>query len=191
VPATPRRGREARRGLSQPAARPLAVRHDRDDLLDQREAAGAYAAITPGSGSRGGDQHPSGWQRLFGSSIQPPAGRPPAGTEPRRAAGAGGLGAAVTSDQVKGNLNPRTNLIYVADDASEAVSVISGRTNKTIATIALGRRSVGIAVNPRTNVIYVTNYVSNTLSVISGRTNKVTATIRRVGSFPRELPSTR
>jgi hypothetical protein len=82
---TSRRGREARRGLSQSRRETAAVSQDRDDLLDQREAARAYTASTPGKGSRGGDQHPSpqgrGWQRLFGHpSGHPQAAVPPAQT---------------------------------------------------------------------------------------------------------------
>ncbi len=67
---TSRRGREARRGLSQSRRETAAVSQDRDDLLGQREAARAWTASTPGNGPRGGGQHPSpqgrGWPRLFG-----------------------------------------------------------------------------------------------------------------------------
>jgi hypothetical protein len=66
---TSRRGREARQGLRQSRRETAAVSQDRDDLLDQREAARAYTASTPGNGARGSGQHPSpdvrGWQRLF------------------------------------------------------------------------------------------------------------------------------
>jgi hypothetical protein len=41
---TSRRGREARRGLTQSRRETAAVSHDRDDLLDQRETARAYTA---------------------------------------------------------------------------------------------------------------------------------------------------
>ena len=64
------------------------------------------------------------------------------------------------------------------------MSVIGGTTNTVIATVALGRRSAGVAVSSRAGIIYAANEASNTLSVISGRTNKVTATIRRVSSAP-------
>ena len=46
---TSRRGREARRGLTQSRRETAAVSQDRDDLLDQRETARAYAASTLGN----------------------------------------------------------------------------------------------------------------------------------------------
>ncbi len=80
-----RRGREARRGLSQSRRETAAVSQDRDDLLDQRETARAWTASTPGNGPQGGGQHPSpqgrGWQRLFGhGSGHPQAPVPPVKT---------------------------------------------------------------------------------------------------------------
>ena len=70
---TSRRGREARRGLTQSRRETAAVSQDRDDLLSQRETARAYTASTLGTGSAGGDRDPGGddggqrskW-RLFG-----------------------------------------------------------------------------------------------------------------------------
>ena len=55
---TSRRGREARRGLSQSRRETAAVSQDRDDLLGQREAARAYTASTPGNGPAGGGRDP-------------------------------------------------------------------------------------------------------------------------------------
>jgi len=82
---TSRRGREARQGLRQSRRETAAVSQDRDDLLDQREAARAYTASTPGNSSQGGAQHPSpdrhGWQRLFQRRPgSPKAAVPPAQT---------------------------------------------------------------------------------------------------------------
>jgi hypothetical protein len=51
---TSRRGREARRGLTQSRRETAAVSQDRDDLLDQRETARAYTASTLGDGPAGG-----------------------------------------------------------------------------------------------------------------------------------------
>jgi hypothetical protein len=48
---TSRRGREARRGLSQSRRETAAVSQDRDDLLEQRETARAYTASTLSNGS--------------------------------------------------------------------------------------------------------------------------------------------
>jgi hypothetical protein len=61
---TSRRGRAARRGLRQSRQQMAAVSHDRDDLIDQREAARAYTAGTPGNGTPRGDRHPGPAGRL-------------------------------------------------------------------------------------------------------------------------------
>jgi hypothetical protein len=68
---TSRRGRAARRGLRQSRQQTAAVSQDRDDLIEQREAARAYTAGTPGNGTPRGDRHPGaaglrGRLRLFG-----------------------------------------------------------------------------------------------------------------------------
>ena len=84
---TSRRGREARRGLTQSRRETAAATRDRDDLLDQRETARAYTASTLGDapaasgrdpgGDAGGGQH--GRWHLFGSRFVPPqAAAPPA-----------------------------------------------------------------------------------------------------------------
>jgi len=80
---TSRRGREARRGLTQSRRETAAVTQDRDDLIDQRDTARAYTlhdeqqnytASTLGNGAAGGGRDPgaddaagqrSKW-RLFG-----------------------------------------------------------------------------------------------------------------------------
>jgi hypothetical protein len=83
---TSRRGREARRGLTQSRRETAAVSQDRDDLLDQRETARAHTASTPGnrpaasgsgpSGDADGGQH--GRWHLFGSRfVSPQAATPP------------------------------------------------------------------------------------------------------------------
>src|SRR5580693_9581800 len=81
---TSRRGREARRGLSQSRRETAAVSQDRDDLLGQREAARAYTAGTPGNGPAGGGRDPDGdgggqrskWH-LFGPRSASPQGAAP------------------------------------------------------------------------------------------------------------------
>ena len=57
---TSRRGREARRGLTQSRRETAAVSQDRDDLIDQRETARAYTASTLGNDQAGGDRDPGG-----------------------------------------------------------------------------------------------------------------------------------
>jgi hypothetical protein len=78
---TSRRGRDARRGLTRSRRETAAVTQDRDDLLDQRQAARTYTASTLGDGDgrpRDGrdpgrrDPRP-GRPRLF---ARRPAGRP-------------------------------------------------------------------------------------------------------------------
>ena len=92
---TSRRGRQARRGLTQSRRETAAVTQDRDDLLDQRDTARAstvhdeqknYAASTPGHGPGGGGRDPgadaAGGQRgkwhLFGPRpVSSQAAAPP------------------------------------------------------------------------------------------------------------------
>ena len=50
---TSRRGRAARQGLKRSRRETAAASQDRDDLLEQREAARASTASTPGNGSQG------------------------------------------------------------------------------------------------------------------------------------------
>jgi hypothetical protein len=58
---TSRRGHEARRGLQESRRQTAAVSQDRDDLLDQRETARAYAASTLGN-------EPAGHRRTGGDA---------------------------------------------------------------------------------------------------------------------------
>ena len=55
--------------------------------------------------------------------------------------------------------------------------VISGRTNKVIATHRLSASLWAVAVNPRNGLVYVTNPAQRQILVINGQTNKVTAKI--------------
>ena len=73
--------------------------------------------------------------------------------------------------------------IYVTNEDSGNVSVISGSTNRAVATISLGTTVFGVTYDSRSGDIYVTDSGSNKVSVISGRTNTVVATIP-VGSDP-------
>jgi hypothetical protein len=75
---TSRRGREARRGLSQSRRETAAVSQDRDDLLEQRETARAYTASTlsNGSAANGSAANGGGADREAGGA-DPEAGRGP------------------------------------------------------------------------------------------------------------------
>ena len=57
---TSRRGRQARRGLTQSRRQTAAASQDRDDLLSQRETAPAYSASTLGTDPAGGGRQPGG-----------------------------------------------------------------------------------------------------------------------------------
>ena len=61
-------------------------------------------------------------------------------------------------------VNPTTNKIYVANRASNHVSVIDGATDTVTTTVAVGSSPYGVGVNPPTNKIYVTNNSSNNVS---------------------------
>jgi YVTN family beta-propeller protein len=74
--------------------------------------------------------------------------------------------------------------VYVANSASDTVSVIDADTNAVMATIPVGDRPTGVlAVGSR---VYVTNELSNTVSVINVATNSVVATVA-VGIRPSGL----
>jgi hypothetical protein len=83
---TSRRGREARRGLTQSRRKTAAASQDRDDLIGQRETARAYTASTLGSGPAGGGRDPGGdagggqrskWHLSGPRSSSPQAAAPP------------------------------------------------------------------------------------------------------------------
>jgi len=74
---TSRRGSAARRSLRQSRQETVAVSRDRDDLIDQRETARAYAASVPGDGAPRSDSGPGpddsrqGGLHLFGRRPAP------------------------------------------------------------------------------------------------------------------------
>ena len=97
-------------------------------------------------------------------------------------------------DASKLAVNPNTNMVYVANTASNTVSVIKDdasdkflvfigklfpiyKTNlHIIKNVSVGKEPRAIAVvnpNPNTNKIYVANTGSNTVSVIDGNTNNI------------------
>jgi hypothetical protein len=77
---TSRRGRDARRGLSQSRRETAAVSQDRDDLIGQRDTARAYTASTPGSSTTRSDSAarpgPSDGQDGTGVPADAPAPAP-------------------------------------------------------------------------------------------------------------------
>jgi DNA-binding beta-propeller fold protein YncE len=78
-------------------------------------------------------------------------------------------------------ISPLTGAIYVAGGLSPTVTVISGRTNKIIATIDFPQNStMSMAVSPVTGKVYAEDggctresECTSTVAVISGQTNKI------------------
>jgi YVTN family beta-propeller protein len=70
-----------------------------------------------------------------------------------------------------------TRTAYVADNASNKISVIDGATNTVTATVPAAYGPYGLAVDSSTHVVYVGNINDSSVSVIDGATNTVTATI--------------
>ncbi|HET7147190.1 MAG TPA: YncE family protein [Candidatus Nitrosopolaris sp.] len=68
-------------------------------------------------------------------------------------------------------VNPVTKKIYITDEFSNSVSVISGTNNSVEGTITVGDFPYGVAINPFDSRVYVTNRGSDTVSVIDGSTN--------------------
>ena len=81
--------------------------------------------------------------------------------------------------------DPKTNRIYVSNQAAGTVSVIDGATNRVLATVRVGRYPNGIAVNSKTNTIYVANLTSGSLSIING--TSLTVFTLPVGSSPAKV----
>lgn len=72
-------------------------------------------------------------------------------------------------------LSERNERMYVANSASDTVSVIDADTNAVIATIPVGDRPTGVVfLGTR---VYVTNQLSGTVSVINIASNTVVATV--------------
>ncbi len=61
-----------------------------------------------------------------------------------------------------------TDHIYVANSASNTLSVIDGRTNRVVATVGVGATPVGVAVNPRDSVTVIDGTTDSALGTISG-----------------------
>ncbi|MGH6852376.1 MAG: cytochrome D1 domain-containing protein, partial [Methylocella sp.] len=66
---------------------------------------------------------------------------------------------------------------YVANGATNTVSVIDTAAKKPVATVPVGKRPFGVAVTPDGKHAYVTNSADNTVSVIDTATNTVMATV--------------
>jgi YVTN family beta-propeller protein len=80
-------------------------------------------------------------------------------------------------------VTPDGSKVYVTNEISNTVSVISTATNTVTATIRVGSGPFGVAVSPDGSKVYVANLGSGTVLVIAAATNTVIATIP-VGSSP-------
>jgi YVTN family beta-propeller protein len=80
--------------------------------------------------------------------------------------------------------DPTTGLVYVTNENSNTVSVISEATDTVTHTIPVGSEPQGIAVDSTTDTIYVTNFAADSLSVINGATSTVTHTVTGLGTDP-------
>lgn len=75
-------------------------------------------------------------------------------------------------------------LAYVANFASNSISVVDTGDNTVVDTIGVGNGPEGIAVAPDGKHVYVTVSTDNDLSVIDTTTNKVVGTPIPVGTLP-------
>ena len=103
------------------------------------------------------------------------------------------------------DVNPNTNMVYVANSNSNTVSIVHGTTKNESksnggtasggggathttnlvppSNVTVGTLPYAVAVNPNTNMVYVANSGSNTVSVINGTTNTVVQNVT-VGISP-------
>ncbi len=83
---------------------------------------------------------------------------------------------AVAYDSVKGE-------IFVANELTSSISIISDSTNAVVATIPVGNSPIAVAYDSGKGEIFVANFGANTVSIISDSTNSPVVTIP-VGSIP-------
>jgi len=76
------------------------------------------------------------------------------------------------------------DLAYIANQASNNVSVIDTAAQSVIATVPVGSEPFGVAINPAGTRVYVANQGGNNVSVIDAPAQTVIATLP-VGSAPR------
>src|SRR6476620_9485427 len=97
--------------------------------------------------------------------------------------GVGQPGVAVDSYPIGVAVNPVTKKVYVTNEFSNTLSVISGVTDSKADTVSVGSFPYGVSVNPFNDRVYVTNRGSNTVSVIDGPTSTKLSNIS-VGNSP-------
>jgi uncharacterized protein (TIGR03437 family) len=80
-------------------------------------------------------------------------------------------------------VSPDGTRVYVTQTAADTVLVLDAGTQKTLATIAVGKGPAVAAVSPDGAAVYVTNQLDGTVSVIDGVANAVRGTVI-VGARP-------
>lgn len=72
---------------------------------------------------------------------------------------------------------PTGNRLFVANQATENITVLDAEKGELIATVPTGKGALGINYNPEKDHIYVANRHGKTVSVIDGKTYKVIKTL--------------
>jgi YVTN family beta-propeller protein len=83
-------------------------------------------------------------------------------------------------------IDQKTNILYVLNYDDSTVTVISGASRHTVATVKAGLHPQAITVDSNSNRVYVANTHASTVTVINGQDNTVVATIP-VGKNPYAL----
>jgi YVTN family beta-propeller protein len=81
-------------------------------------------------------------------------------------------------------ITPNGALVYVANSASNTVSVIGTATNAVMTTVTVTWAPDGVATTPDGAFAYVVNEFANTLSVIDSTTNTVVDAVQGVAMYP-------
>jgi YVTN family beta-propeller protein len=74
-------------------------------------------------------------------------------------------------------VSPDSATVYVANAASNTVSVIDAATNTVTFTIAVGRGPIALGLAPDGSALYVSNFRDGTVSVIDTTSRTITSTI--------------
>jgi YVTN family beta-propeller protein len=82
--------------------------------------------------------------------------------------------------------DPGAGEVFVANDGSSNVSVLSTSADAVVATVPVGENPVALVYDPAKGEVFVANSGSNNVSVISDQTNALVATVA-TGTYPDAL----